>query len=40
MSKILLGIQPTGRLHTGYYFRVIKIALKMKDVQILVANYY
>ena len=42
--KILLGIQPTGRLHIWNYFWAIKKGLEMKkewhDVEFLIANYH
>lgn len=41
--RILLGIQPTGKLHIGNYFWALKKGLEMQkkhDVTILIANYH
>ena len=41
--KILLGIQPTGRLHIGNYFGAIEKGLEMRkfnDVRFMIANYH
>lgn len=40
--KILVGIQPTGRLHLGHYLGVIKPALERKDdtIEFMVADYH
>lgn len=37
--KTLVGIRPTGRLHIGHYFSVIKPALK-ENADVLVARYH
>lgn len=37
--KTLVGIRPTGRLHIGHYFSVIKPALE-EDVDVLIADYH
>lgn len=43
IKHILIGIQPTGRLHLGHYIGVIKPALKYKEtsnVEFLMADYH
>lgn len=43
MKKILVGIQPTGRLHIGHYIGVIKPALKLNETEIvgvMIADYH
>ncbi len=37
--KVLTGIRPTGRLHIGHYFSVIKPALE-EGVDVLIAKYH
>lgn len=37
--KTLVGIRPTGRLHLGHYFSVIKPALELR-ADVLVARYH
>ncbi len=38
-NKIIVGIRPTGRLHLGHYFSVIKPALE-EDADVLIARYH
>src|SRR5688572_29695054 len=39
-KKTLVGIRPTGKLHIGHYFSVIKPALEDDNVDVLVATYH
>lgn len=39
-KTVLLGIQPTGRLHVGHYIGVLSPALKQKNLSILIAQYH
>jgi tryptophanyl-tRNA synthetase len=38
--KTIVGIRPTGKLHIGHYFSVIKPALEDDNVDVLVATYH
>lgn len=43
MKTILVGIQPTGRLHLGHYLGVIKPAIELNkehNVEFMVADYH
>lgn len=38
--RTIVGIRPTGKLHIGHFFSVIKPALEDEDVDVLVATYH